>query len=149
MWSRPLCIIETLNSVFSTHIGNWNIRNKWFNKSNNINSKCVLKIVTCDLYRGRLLLRTPGPVPFGTCIWSNVETILSWNCHVYGPFKFRTSLGTSILLVLRTTLLTWLKIIWKNYTRLALTIILQWVSVLSPGGRIWCHVISSSTPRRY
>ena len=47
--------------------------------------------------RGRLLLRTPGPVPFGTCICSNVETILSWTCHVYGPFEFRTSLGTSIL----------------------------------------------------
>ena len=27
--------------------------------------------------RGRLLLRTPGPVPFGTCVCSNVETILS------------------------------------------------------------------------
>ena len=27
--------------------------------------------------RGRLLLRTPSPVPFGTCICSNVETILS------------------------------------------------------------------------
>ena len=48
--------------------------------------------------RGRLLLRTPGPVLFGTCICSNVETILSWTCHVYGPFEFRTSLGTSILL---------------------------------------------------
>ena len=48
--------------------------------------------------RGRLLLRTPGPVPLGTCIWSNVETILSWTCHVYGPFEFRKSLGTSILL---------------------------------------------------
>ena len=48
--------------------------------------------------RGRLLLRTPGPVPFGTCICSNVETILSWTCHVYGPFEFRTFLGTSILL---------------------------------------------------
>ena len=47
--------------------------------------------------RGRLLLRTPGPVPFGTCICSYVETILSWTCHVYGPFEFRTSLGTSIL----------------------------------------------------
>ena len=40
--------------------------------------------------RGCLLLRTPGPVPFGTCICSNVETILSWTCHVYGPFEFRT-----------------------------------------------------------
>ena len=49
--------------------------------------------------RGRLLLRTPGPVPFGTCICSYVETILSWTCHVYGPFEFRTSLGTSILLL--------------------------------------------------
>ena len=48
--------------------------------------------------RGCLLLRTPRPVPFGTCICSNVETILSWTCHVYGPFEFRTSLGTSILL---------------------------------------------------
>ena len=50
--------------------------------------------------RGRLLLRTPGPVPFGTCICSNVETILSLTCHVYGPFEFRTSLGTSILLLI-------------------------------------------------
>ena len=50
--------------------------------------------------RGRLLFRTPGPVPFGTCICSNVETILSWTCHVYGPFEFRTSLGTSILVLL-------------------------------------------------
>ena len=47
--------------------------------------------------RGRLLLRTPGPVPFGTCIkfCSNV----SLSCHVYGPFEFRTSLGTSFLLM--------------------------------------------------
>ena len=49
--------------------------------------------------RERLLLRTPGPVPFGTCICSIVETIFSWTCHVYGPFEFRTSLGTSILLL--------------------------------------------------
>ena len=48
--------------------------------------------------RGCLLLWTPGPVPFGTCIWSHVETILSWTCHVYGPFEFRTSLDISILL---------------------------------------------------
>ena len=44
--------------------------------------------------RGRLLLRKPGPLPFGTCICSYVETILSWICHVYGLFEFRTSLGT-------------------------------------------------------
>ena len=48
--------------------------------------------------RGRLLLRTPCPVPFGICICSNVETILSRTCHVYGPFAFRTSHGTSILI---------------------------------------------------
>ena len=48
--------------------------------------------------RERLLLRTPGPVQFGTYICSNAETILSWTCHVYGPFEFRTSLGTSIVL---------------------------------------------------
>ena len=28
--------------------------------------------------RERLLLFTPGPVPFGTCIYSYVETIFSW-----------------------------------------------------------------------
>ena len=48
--------------------------------------------------RGRLLLRTPGPVAYGTWICSDVETIHSWTCHVYEPFEFRTSLGTSILL---------------------------------------------------
>ena len=63
--------------------------------------------------RGRLLLRTPGPVPFGTCICSNVETILSWTCHVYGPFEFRTSLGTSIL----HSTVHFLNIIWCNLTR--------------------------------
>ena len=50
--------------------------------------------------RGRLLLRTLGPVPFGTCICSNVETNLLWTCHVYGPFELGTSLGTSILLLM-------------------------------------------------
>ena len=54
---------------------------------------------------GRLLLRTPGPVPFGTCICSNVETILYWTCHVCGPFEFRTSLGTSILPLSTVTVL--------------------------------------------
>ena len=33
--------------------------------------------------RGSLLLRKPGPVPFGTCICSNVETDFSWACHVF------------------------------------------------------------------
>ena len=46
-----------------------------------------------------LLLRTSGPVPFWTCICSNVETILSWTYHVYRPFEFRTPLGTSILII--------------------------------------------------
>ena len=36
--------------------------------------------------RGHLLLQTPGPVQIGTCICSNVETILIWACHVYGTF---------------------------------------------------------------
>ena len=47
--------------------------------------------------RGRLLLRTPGPDRFRTCICSNVEIIISWTCHIYGSFEFRTSLVTSIL----------------------------------------------------
>ena len=34
--------------------------------------------------RGRLLLRTPGPVPFGTSICSSNETIFSWPCYVFG-----------------------------------------------------------------
>ena len=34
--------------------------------------------------RGRLLLRTPGPVPFGNCICSNVETIFTWACQDFG-----------------------------------------------------------------
>ena len=39
--------------------------------------------------RGRLLLRTPGPVPFGIC--SNVETILSRTCHIYNKaIKYKT-----------------------------------------------------------
>ena len=37
---------------------------------------------------------------FGACISSNVETILSWTCHVYGPFGFRTPFGTSFLLLI-------------------------------------------------
>ena len=67
--------------------------------------------------RWRLLLRTPCPVPFGTCICSNVETIHSWTCHVLGPFEFRTFLGTSISLTYNrcmdnlhceyATILTW------------------------------------------
>ena len=47
--------------------------------------------------RGRFLLRTPGPVPFGTCICANVETIHSLACHAYGPFEFLISLGPSIV----------------------------------------------------
>ena len=36
--------------------------------------------------RGRLLLRTPGPVPFGTCICHNVEPILSWTLSCLRTF---------------------------------------------------------------
>ena len=48
--------------------------------------------------RGCLLLWTPDLDPYGTCICSNVETIQSRTCYVYGPFEFPTPLGTSILL---------------------------------------------------
>ena len=70
--------------------------------------------------RGRLLLRTPGPVPFGTCICSNVETILSWTCHIYGPFEFRTSLGTPILLC---------RLIWTVCTTCAISLLLGIMNV--------------------
>ena len=49
--------------------------------------------------RGCLLIGTPSPVLFGTCICSNIETIRTSTFHVYGPFEFRTSLDTSILLL--------------------------------------------------
>ena len=48
--------------------------------------------------RERLLLRTPGPVRYGTLICSNDETIHPWTCRAYGTFEFRTTHGTSILL---------------------------------------------------
>ena len=78
----------------------------WWNLSGN-------KYETPSNRFGRLLLRTPGPVPFGTCICSNVETILSWTCHVYRPFEFRTSIGTSILL--QTDLSTKMAIIASDW----------------------------------
>ena len=65
--------------------------------------------------RGRSLLRTPGPVPFGTCICSNVETIHSWTYHVYGPFEFRTSLGTSILFIMFISVKTLLLLISHRF----------------------------------
>ena len=43
---------------------------------------------------GRFLFWTPGLVPYGFCIRSNVETIHSWTSHVYGTFEFLISLGT-------------------------------------------------------
>ena len=36
--------------------------------------------------RGHLLLRAPGPVPFWTCICSNVVIIFSWTCRVLGSW---------------------------------------------------------------
>ena len=47
--------------------------------------------------RGRLLICAHDPAPFRTCKCSNVETSLSWTCHV-SRLEFRTSLGISILL---------------------------------------------------
>ena len=52
--------------------------------------------------RGRLLLRTPGPVPFWECMCSNVQTNLSLNLSCFRTFEFRTSLGTSPLLIIST-----------------------------------------------
>ena len=46
--------------------------------------------------RGRLLLRTPSPVPFGHCI--DLMLILFSPGLLFLDFEFRTSLGTSILL---------------------------------------------------
>ena len=53
-------------------------------------------------------LTSPDTWYCGACICSNVETIHSWTCNVFGPFEFRTSLGMSILLSYRV------KMHWKS-----------------------------------
>ena len=70
--------------------------------------------------RGRLLLQTPGPVPFWTCICSTFETFLFWTCHVYRPFEFRTSLR-NLYFALWPLRLMWL-LDWCLY------IFFKWVS---------------------
>ena len=59
-----------------------------------------ISIYAFSNFRGHLhvLLLTTGLVPRGTCICSNVDTIHSWTCHVYGTFEFRKPLGTSVIL---------------------------------------------------
>ena len=47
-------------------------------------------------------------------ICSHVETIRSWTCHVYGPIEFRTSLGTSILLLLETDFIWFWSGFWSE-----------------------------------
>ena len=61
------------------------------------------------------LLRTPGPVPFGTCISSNVETIHIWTCYVYGPLSFEHP--TVLLFFLWSTVLWiffWYRGLWHR-----------------------------------
>ena len=41
-----LNILKVPNSVFSINAENWNIRNKWWNKSSAIYLTCLIKIVT-------------------------------------------------------------------------------------------------------
>ena len=91
--------------------------------------------------RGRLLLRTPGPVPFGTCICSNVETILSWTCHVYGPFEFRTSLGTSILLFFLIYIYTYHYMLSSKYSWIQniITIVNDVMSFIRP--KLWRYLL--------
>ena len=81
--------------------------------------------------RGRLLLRTPGPVPFGTCICSDVETILSWTCHFYGPFESRTSLGTSILPYIYAYRIKSVKIMRYFLESIFWYIFILWTKILS------------------
>ena len=50
--------------------------------------------------RGRLLIRIPGPVPFGTCICSYVETILSWTCQNFIPYTKKLMLAIECILKL-------------------------------------------------
>ena len=62
-----------------------------------INTNVYIDIGSTCMFKGHFN-RTAGPVPLGTCICSNIETILSWTCHVYGLFEFRTFLGSFILI---------------------------------------------------
>ena len=72
----------------------------WLNIALNRDLGTELYLITCieftklrevsmeDLQRvshdnkGRLLLRTPGPVPFGTWMFSNVDSSISWAGHI-------------------------------------------------------------------
>ena len=49
--------------------------------------------------RGRLLLRTPGPVPFWDLHVFNCRDQSLLNLSCLRTFEFRTSLGTSLLLL--------------------------------------------------
>ena len=64
--------------------------------------------------KGRLLLRNLVLSHLGLAFVFNVETILSWTCHVYWPFEFRTSLGTSSLL---TYISTDTFVVWRSNSR--------------------------------
>ena len=69
----------------------------FFHNSGNVNrmSQKYLKIEikVCPEYH------YIGNFCVGKCWRKWRETILSWTCHVYGPYEFRTSLGTFILLL--------------------------------------------------
>ena len=75
-----------------------------------------------EYYRGRLLLRTPAPFPYETCICCNNEAIFSWTCHVYGPFGFWASVGTSILLLKAN--------IKRNYLFVCNILISDWMFII-------------------
>ena len=57
--------------------------------------------------RGRLLLRTPCPVPFRTCICSNVETIFTLACHVYRTLNFEHPSVLLFCLFIRLQVILW------------------------------------------
>ena len=92
-WDRILCIKHVWNtrkSVKLCYMTFWDriIYSDYnsFWRQNLIREVFIGYLQRVLANRGRLLLRTPGPVPFGTRTCSNVETILSWTCHIYGPF---------------------------------------------------------------
>ena len=69
------CFIQTLHQ-FANLLPNWTLLPILTLLTNFRGFHRTLQLVRLA-NRGHLLLRTPGPVPFGTCICSNVETILS------------------------------------------------------------------------
>ena len=94
----PKCYMIFWDMVIYNDILNWSDITPIGKLITELDFITYFELITKFWSAASLLLRTPGPVQFGTCICSYVDTNVSWTCHVYGPFEFRTSLGTCLFL---------------------------------------------------